>query len=377
MRAAQAGQHQHAQPDAQHPAAIDPTQVAQRRHQRQRNQLRQRHQQHQRRGLQGPITLDLGEETRRDDDHRGQHHQHPGQHDQGKRQVAQAKHLQFEERYWLRPFIEQEQHQQHRAATQQEGDQARLEPVQAIALQQADHQHADRREPQQQAAPVELLETLQAQRVLWQAVGHGGHRQQARPDDLPERPLPADILGPQRRQRRAQARAERGSERVAGQAIQLDVGRQEAQRHGHQHRRQRPTRQALDGAQQQQAFVVRREGAQDAQHSEQSDRAQGETAQGKRHRTPRREGHGRHGSGGVGGDQPGAFIKTDVQRTANIREGHLGDHLVETGHQHRQQHADQADDDARAKYRRGDGRGFGCGRKGGGSEGSHVQVTRD
>ena len=99
LRATDTREGQHAQANPQHPAAIHPAQVAQGRYQRQGDQLWQGHDQHYRRGLQRPIALHLRQVTGRQDDHRLQHHQHPGQHDQGKRQVAQAEHLQLEERH--------------------------------------------------------------------------------------------------------------------------------------------------------------------------------------------------------------------------------------------------------------------------------------
>ncbi|MNC02481.1 hypothetical protein D3C75_498570 [compost metagenome] len=166
MRAADARQRQHAQANAQHPAAIDPAKVAQRRHQRQRNQLRQRRQQHDRRGLHRAITLDLRQVAGRNNDHRLQHHQHARQGQQGERQVTDAEHLHLEKRNRLRPLAGQKQHQQQQPAAEQSADQVRLEPVQAIALQDADHQHADGGKAQQHTTPVEGLEALQAQGVL-------------------------------------------------------------------------------------------------------------------------------------------------------------------------------------------------------------------
>ncbi|MNS42119.1 hypothetical protein D3C72_744920 [compost metagenome] len=196
QRATEAGQHQHAQTDPEHPAAIDPAQVAQRCHQRQRNQLRQRGDQHDRCGLRRAITLHLCQITRRNQHHRLQNDQHTGQRHQGERQVTNTEHLQFEKRDRLRPLVDQERHQQQRAGAEQSTDQARLEPVQPIALQQTDHQHADRRKAQQQALPVERFEAFQTQRVLRNTPRDHRHGDQARHDDLPERPLPTDVFGP-------------------------------------------------------------------------------------------------------------------------------------------------------------------------------------
>ncbi|MNQ61700.1 hypothetical protein D3C85_760210 [compost metagenome] len=230
-------------------------------------------------------------------------------------------------------------------------------------MQKADHQHADRRKPQQQTAPVELLEALQAQRVLGQAIRHRDHGNQARCDDLPEGPLPSDVFGPQPGQWRAEAWAERRGQGITGQTIKLHVGRQKAQRDGHQHRRQRTARQALQGAHDQQAFVVWSERAQHAQQGECADGAEGEPSQRERHRAPRRKSHGRHRGRGVTGDQPGAFVVADGQCAADVGEGNLGHHLVQARHQHRQQHAHQADDDPRTKDRWRDGSRAGRGER--------------
>jgi hypothetical protein len=54
---------------------------------------------------------------------------------------------------------------------------------------------------------------------------------------------------------------------------------QKSQRDGHQHRRQCTTGQALQGAQDHQAFVVRGQWAQHAQQSERANGAEGEAAQ--------------------------------------------------------------------------------------------------
>ncbi|MNT12592.1 hypothetical protein D3C72_1475230 [compost metagenome] len=136
-----------------------------------------------------------------------------------------------------------------------------MEPRQAFALQHAHHQHADGGQAKQQAAPVELAETFEAQRVLRQAPGHHQQGDDAARDDLPERPLPAQVLGPEGGQRRAQAGAEGGAQRIAAQAIQLDVRRQEAQRHRHQHGRQGAAGRALHHAQEHQHGQVRRKRA--------------------------------------------------------------------------------------------------------------------
>jgi hypothetical protein len=93
--------------------------------------------------------------------------------------------------------------------------------------------------------------------------------------------MPTDVLGPQARQRRAQVGAEGGGQGVAGQAIDLDARRQEAQRHAHQHRWQGTGGEALHNAQQHQAVQVGGERLQQAKHGEQADGAHGEAAQRK------------------------------------------------------------------------------------------------
>ena len=70
---------------------------------------------------------------------------------------------------------------------------------------------------------------------------------------------------------------------------------------------------ALQGAHEQQAFVVRGERTQHAQQREHADRAESEAPQRERHRAPRRERHRGHRGRGVTGDQPGAFVIADGQ----------------------------------------------------------------
>ncbi len=228
MAEAQAGTGAQAQAAGQHPAAVDPRDVAEGRHQRQRDELRKGHQQHHGYALQGAVAADLGEEFGRHAHARAEHHQHAGQGDQGEGQVAALQQLQAEERQRVAPFVDQEQPQQEAAAAQQQADQRRLEPVQAFALQQTDHQGADRREAGEQADAVELAEAFQAHRVLGDAMGHRGHRHQAQWNDLPEHPLPADVFEPERRQWQAQVGPEGRGEGIGAQAIELYPGWQEA-----------------------------------------------------------------------------------------------------------------------------------------------------
>jgi hypothetical protein len=235
-----------------------------------------------------------------------------------KAQVAPRQHAQLEERQRLGPFVVHEQHQQQQATAEQPADQRRIEPAPAVAQRQAQHDAADGRQAEQHAAPVELLEALQAQRVLRQAPADAGDGQQRGQDDLPERPLPADVLGPQARQRRAQVGAEGGGQGVAGQAVDLDARRQEAQRHAHQHRWQGTGGEALHNAQQHQAVQVGGEGLQQAKHGEQADGAHGEAAQREGGGQPRREGHGRHRGGAVHRQQPGAFVGTDAHGATDV-----------------------------------------------------------
>ena len=374
LRATDTGQRQHPQTGRQHPAAVHCADVAQRRHQRQRDQLRHRHQQHQRAGLRRTIALDLSQIRRRNADGRRQHDEHAGQGHQGETQVAPAEHAQLEERQRLGPFVEHEQHQQQHTAAQQPADQQRVEPAPAVAQAQAQHQRTDGRQAEQHATPVELTEALQAQRVLRQAPADAEHRQRRRQDDLPERPLPADVLGPQPGQRRTQVGAEGGGQGVAGQAIDLDAGRQEAQGHAHQHRWQRAGGQALQHPQHHQAVQVGGVGLDQAKHREQADGAEGEAAQGKGGRQPRRKGHGRHGGRGIDRHQPGAFIGADGHGATDIGQRDLGDHLVEPGAEHRQQHAEQPDHHPQAEglLRGRGGRRCGGGRRSKGrGEGRH------
>ncbi|KAG1361775.1 hypothetical protein G6F61_014113 [Rhizopus arrhizus] len=72
--------------------------------------------------------------------------------------------LQLEERQRVEPLVDEEQHQQAGAAAKQHRDQRRIEPVQARALGQAQHQHHQCRQPQGQAHAVELGKALQAHR---------------------------------------------------------------------------------------------------------------------------------------------------------------------------------------------------------------------
>ena len=196
LRTDAAGQRQQPQTNGQHPATIDPAQIAQRNDQWQRNQLRQGHQQHHRRGFEGAIALHLSEVTGRNLDHCQQHKQHPAQRQQCMGKIADFQQLQLEKRQRMGPLIDKEQHHQGRAGDDKKTDHRRLEPVQALTQLQRQYQHDQPRQTQEQAAPVKLLETLQTQRVLRQAPGHAGHRQQAQGDDLPERPLPPGVLHP-------------------------------------------------------------------------------------------------------------------------------------------------------------------------------------
>ena len=94
-------------------------------------------------------------------------------------QIADFQQLQLEERQWMKPFVDKEQHQQRAAAEDEKPDHRRLQPVQALAQFQRQNQHDQARQPQEQAAPVKLFEALKAQRVLRQTPGHTAHCQQA------------------------------------------------------------------------------------------------------------------------------------------------------------------------------------------------------
>ncbi|KAG1319228.1 hypothetical protein G6F63_014839 [Rhizopus arrhizus] len=104
--------------------------------------------------------------------------------------------LQLEERQRVEPLVDEEQHQQAGAAAKQHRDQRRIEPVQARALGQAQHQHHQCRQPQGQAHAVELGKALQAHRVLRQAPADHHHAGHAERHDLPERELPTGVLDP-------------------------------------------------------------------------------------------------------------------------------------------------------------------------------------
>ncbi|MNG91141.1 hypothetical protein D3C79_500480 [compost metagenome] len=370
--AAHARHRQHAQPDGQHPAAVHRTDVAQRRCERQGNELRHGHQHHQRAGLRRAIALDLRQVRRRNRAHARQHDQHAGQGHQGKAQVASRQHAQLEERQRLGPFVVQEQHQQQQATAEQPADQRRVEPAPAVTQRQAKHGAADGGQTEQHATPVELLEAFQAQRILRQAPADTEHGQRRGQDDLPERPF-----GPQPRQWRAEVGAEGGSQGVAGQAIDLDTRRQKPQRHAHQHGRQRPRSKALQRAQQHQAVQVGSEGLQQPQHGEQANRGQGEAAQGKGRRQPRRESHGRDRGGAVDRQQPGALVGTDAHGATDVGQGDLGHRFIQAGTQHRQQHPEQPDHHAQAEgrlHRRGRRRGGGERGRGRG-QGTHEQTS--
>ncbi|MNO74685.1 hypothetical protein D3C76_656990 [compost metagenome] len=339
--------------------------------------MRHGHQHHQRAGLRWAVALDLRKVGRRDAAHTREHDQHTGQGHQGETQVAPLQQAQLEKRQRLGPLVVHEQHQQQQATAQQPADQRRVEPTPAVAQRQAQHSATDGGQAQQYAPPVELFETLQAQRVLRQPPAYADHGQQRGQDDLPECPLPTDVFGPQPRQWRAEVGAEGGGQGVAGQAIDLDTWRQKAQGHAHQHRRQRASGKALQYTQQHQAVQVGGERLQQAKHGEQTNSAHGEAAQREGRRQPRRKGHGRDRSGAVHRQQPGTFVGTDAQGAADIGQGNLGYRLVEAGAQHSQQYTEQPDHYLQAERRlhgrsRRGGGGNG-GRRGG--QGTHGQTS--
>ncbi|MNP08152.1 hypothetical protein D3C76_1002090 [compost metagenome] len=133
----------------------------------------------------------------------------------------------------------------------------------------------------------------------------------------------------------------------------------------------------MQRAQDQKAFVVRRQRAQHPQQGEGTDGAKGEAPQRERDATPGRKCHGRHRGRGVAGDQPGAFVVADGQGASNIGQGHLGHHLVQARYQHREQYAHQADDDPRAEDRWCGGCRAGRGERGRDREGRHYCELRD
>ncbi|MNI47154.1 hypothetical protein D3C73_1016540 [compost metagenome] len=273
----------------------------------------------------------------------------------------------------MEPLVDHEKHQQARTATQHQGDQRRVEPVQTRALHQAQYQQHQRRQAEHQADAVELCEALQPQGILWQPPADHRHRRQAVRHDLPERPVPAHLLHPERGQRGAHARPEGGGQCVGGQAVQLDARRQEAQRHAHQQRRQRATAQALQRAQHQKRLQVGRQRAQHAQHHEAADHRQREAAQREGGRAPRCERHRADRHRAVQRHDPAAVIDAETHRPADVGQCDLGDVLVEARHQHRQQHTAQPYQDAPVEPGCSDGTGR-CRRRQYGGRRAHCRL---
>ena len=261
------------------------------------------------------------------------------------------------------PLIDQEQAEQEDAAHDQVADHGRVEPVQPIALHQRDHDHADRRHAEQQAAPVELAETLKTQRVLRQAIGDGRDADQAEGDHLPEYRVPAEIFEAPGAERRAHVGPEGRGERIGAEPVDFDLGRQVAKCDRHQQRRQRAARKALYGAQHIEDRQVRRIGRYRAEDGEEPDHRDGEAADREGDAAPRREGHGGDLGRLVDRRHPCALVMAEAHRALDVIELDFDDMLVEAGHQHSEQHADQAEHEAEGEGRRRRG-GWGRRRRG-------------
>ena len=180
------------------------------------------------------------------------------------RQIAARQHLQPKQRQRMKPFVDQKHQQQRRGGQQHGGDQRRLEPVQPFALGEGQHQQRHAAASGKHAEQVDLLKALEAQRILRQTPAEQQHGDQHQRHHLPEDKHPADVVRPECRQRGGHIGAEGGRERIAAQPVELKRRRQKAQRHCHQHRRQRAAEQPLQHAQGDKAAGRRRQRQQNA-----------------------------------------------------------------------------------------------------------------
>ena len=228
-------------------------------------------------------------------------------------------------------LVDQERNEQHAAAEQQRDHRARSQPVQPIALIEAGINHRDGRAEQQHAAPVGIAQQLAIDRLPRRAeIDHQSHQ---RRDDhaLPVQPLPSPMFDIEADQRRGGIQREPDTDGVDRDRRQPPSDRQVTKDDHQGSRHEGAEQQAVHDAEHDQRGVVVHE--RDHQRDQGVDQARNakHAAQPEHRRKPCDRGRDENLRADAGSREPGALVKPQRERAAQIGQADARQPAVDVG----------------------------------------------
>ena len=229
-------------------------------------------------------------------------------------------------------------------------DEARLEPVLALALVEHDLETAEPQRHQHDADPIDLeaageaLLPLAHQRLrLDQEPLHQCQREHADRHVDEEDPVPGEIVGEPAADRRPDRGRHDDRDTVDREGLGALLRRKRVGQDGLLARHHAAAAQALQDAEEDQERQAGRQPAQQRAHGEQRHAQHVEALASDHAQEPAADRHD-HGAGDqIGGDHPGTFVDAGRQAAGDVAQRHIGDRGVEHLHEggDRDHHRDQ------------------------------------